>query len=448
MIPDALRRFRVQVSLRLALVAGVAIALTWAAVRTGRYELLLLAAGLLVFLAFSLIRYVEKTMRDVLHFLEAVRYGDFSQRMTSGGRGGLSERLSDAFEEVMVEFRRIRAEREEQVRYLQNVVQHVGIALIAFREGGHVELMNAAARRLLGVASVRHIRALETFSQPLVEALLRLKAGEQALVPVEREDNSYQLSVYATQYRMRGELHTLVSLQDIRQALEEKEMEAWQQLTRVLTHEIMNSVAPIASVAATANGLLASRDGADPDGVVDDVHEALAVIERRSKALVHFVDAYRSFTKIPPPQYRMIRVDDLFGGVRQLVAAQARRQSASVSLSVEPPDLTLAADPDLIEQVLINLLLNALQAVDGRPEGHIQLRAAQSGSGLPVIQVADNGPGIAPDVQERIFLPFFTTREDGTGIGLSLSRQIMRLHGGTLTVHARPGEETVFTLRF
>jgi signal transduction histidine kinase len=273
------------------------------------------------------------------------------------------------------------------------------------------------------------------------------------MVRVEEEDRTLQLAVRVSRFQLQGEPHALASIQDLRNELEEKEMEAWQQLTSVLTHEIMNSVAPISSLASTAHRRLQTADenGTVSDDAAADVREAVDTIERRSESLINFVDAYRSFSDIPSPEYEVIEAEALLDDVHRLLRAQIEEQALSVSVSVDPPDLTLTADPDLLDQVLINLALNALQAVEDhsdRHRGRIELRAYVDRRSRPVIQVEDNGPGIPPDVQEKIFVPFFTTKEDGSGIGLSLSRQIMRLHGGSISVRSSPEEGTVFTLRF
>lgn len=444
-----LKHFRLQILARLALVVAVALGLTYLVGWTRLYAAQVLAAGALAWSVAGLVRYTEKTTRDLTRFLEGIRHDDLSQGFISKGRGPLFDELSAAFSDVTDAFREIRAEKQEQVRYLENVVRHVGIALIAFRAGdGSVELINQAARRLLNTHRVRHVDALAEVSTPLVEAMASLDSGEQTLVRFPRKDRVLELSVYVTKFRLRDRAFTLASIQDIRRELEEKEMDAWQQLTRVLTHEIMNSVAPITSLAGTTRRLLGEGDGAAPsDDALSDAREAAATIEQRGEGLVQFVETYRSFTKLPQPDYEMIDVRDLLERVRRLLQAQIEAQDVRCEIRAQPPDLTLTADPELVEQVLINLLLNALEAVEDRGDAAVVLSAEADAGGVPVLRVRDDGPGIPPDVQEKIFVPFFTTREDGSGIGLPLSRQIMRLHGGTLGVRSEPGE-TVFTLRF
>lgn len=467
------KRYRVQLVVRVAALAATAALGVWLAAETRLYEAVALLGALLVWQTVALVRYAERWVRDLTRFLEAIRYEDFSQRFAGGGRGLLLERLAAAFSEINDEFRRVRAAREEQFRYLQYVVRHVGVALVSFRASGEVEVMNAAAKRLLDVPRLRRVQDLGEESGPLVRALLEMKSGERRLVELRRAERTLHLSVYATRFRLSGEAYVLASVQDIGDELAEKEMEAWQRLTRVLTHEIMNSVAPISSLAATADRLLgedgAGKGGAGTNGAsvpalteeaLADTREALRTIRRRGDALVTFVDAYRTFTRVPAPAFELMPAQELFAHVARLLGAQVERQGARLDIHVEPPDLVLTADPDLIEQVLINLVLNALQATEapdaeapkaeapdaGAPR--IALRARLGRQGRAVLEVADNGPGIPPDVQEKIFVPFFTTKAEGSGIGLSLSRQIMRVHGGTLGVRSAPGEETVFTLRF
>jgi len=441
--------------LRLAGILGAAGLTAYLIGWTGLYEVALLTGGAVVYQAVALIRYVEKIARDLTRFLDSVRYADFSQGFTSDGRGPFFEHLRDAFRTVTDAFRRIRAEKEEQVRYLENVVQHIGIPLLSFRDDGTVELMNRAARRLLRTGPIRNVDALTDISEDLVRHLRTLDSGEQAMVRVTEDDRTLQLAVNVSRFRLRDEAHAIATIQDLRNELEEKEMEAWQQLTRVLTHEIMNSVAPISSLASTAHRLLADipmpagGDGSsEAEEATADAREAVQTIERRSEGLMSFVDSYRSFTKIPQPDFEVLSAHELFDGVRRLLRVQIEESGMEVVVDVEPTTLEVPADPELIEQVLINLTLNAIQALEGNDEARIDLRARIDRRSRPVLQVEDNGPGIPEDVQERIFVPFFTTKEDGSGIGLSLSRQIMRLHGGSLSVRSEEGEGTLFTLRF
>ncbi|HEX9953380.1 MAG TPA: ATP-binding protein [Rubricoccaceae bacterium] len=404
--------------------------------------------------ALFLVRSVERPVRDLVRFLDGVRNDDLSVSFT-GGSGPLLDAVRAALTDVVEAFRRVRSEREEQAQYLQTVVRHVGVALVAVRDDGHVALFNEAAGRLLGVRPPRTLDALAARRPALADALRDVRAGRRALVEVDRDDRDLTLVVQTTRFQLGGALYTLASLQDIRPELEEKEAEAWQQLTRVLTHEIMNSVAPIASLAATAGDLLGDdRLGSDrlgndrPETALAGALEALGVIRRRCDGLVHFVEAYRSVSHLPRPSFQVVPAGPLLGDVTTLVRATARDQGLELGLRVEPPGLELVADPDLLEQALVNVVLNAVQALDGVEGGRVEVVARQGPSGRPTIDVTDNGPGLSPETRERVFVPFFTTKAGGSGIGLGLARQIMRLHGGTLTVHSVPNEATTFSFRF
>ncbi|RKY66365.1 MAG: ATP-binding protein, partial [Candidatus Latescibacterota bacterium] len=362
------KNFRLQCIVRVLVLGATITLFSHLLVGTPWYATTLIVGSIALYQVYALIHYVEKTNRDLTRFLQSIRHSDFSQTFTGGGLGASFDALNAAFSEVTDAFRRTRAEKEEQVRYLQTVVQHVGIGLISFGSDGEVALMNTAARRLLNAPQLKNITSLETFSKPLVDTLFRMKPGERALVKIEDHNESLQLAIYATAFRLRDQKRTLVSIQNIRTELEEKEMEAWQNLIRVLTHEIMNSVTPIASLTATVKDLFtASFVGQEPDEKIpaeriEDIRGALGTIQKRSEGLLHFVEAYRNLTRIPRPRFRIFPVAELFERVGQLMQAQMADRAIRFRTSVDPESLELTADPELIEQVLINLLLNAIQA--------------------------------------------------------------------------------------
>ena len=448
------KNFHVNCLARVALLAATICLFFYLLFQTAWYATLLIVGCIALYQIYALIHYVEKTNRDLTRFLQSIKQSDFSQTFTGGGLGVSFAELNAAFTAVTDEFRRARAEKEEHYRYLQTVVQHVGIGLISFQQNGEVQLINTAAKRLLNVPRLKNIRSLESFSKPLVDTLLRLRPGEKALVRVEDHNESVQLAVYATEFKLREQKLTLVSIQNIQSELEEKEMEAWQNLIRVLTHEIMNSITPIASLTATVNDLLTPPPGNQEPGeetsaeTMDDVRGALQTIQKRSEGLLHFVEAYRKLTRIPKPHFQIFPIMELFARVQQLMRVQIADKAIHFRMNVEPESLELTADPELIEQALINLLLNAIQAVQDQRDARIELASWMDERGRVIIRVADNGPGIIEEALEKVFIPFFTTKQDGSGIGLSLCRQIMRLHRGTIGVHSQPNVETIFTLRF
>lgn len=448
------RSFRINCILRVLVLGGTISLFFYLVFQTALYATLLIVTCIIVYQIYALIHYVEKTDRDLTRFLDSIKHADFSQTFSVSGLGTAYDNLKSAFNGVAEEFRKARAEKEEQYRYLQTVVQHVGNGLMAFDENGSVELLNTAAKRILKVPYLRNIRGLNGFSQEFVEALFRLKSGERTLVKINDEDELLQLVVYATEFRGRHQNLKLVSIHNIQSELEEKEMEAWQKLIRVLTHEIMNSVTPIASLASTVNEMLAVKQNGKNEvsefsiDEKEDMQGAVQTIEKRSKGLINFVDAYRKLTRIPEPDFQIFRVSDLFSSISRLMETQLESHVISYVNRIEPESLELTADPELIEQVLINLFTNAIQAVKGRTKPEIRLTARLDERGRSSIQVHDNGPGIHSEALEKIFIPFFTTKRGGTGIGLSLSREIMRGHGGAITAYSKPDEGTVFTLRF
>ena len=443
------KRFRIVLAGRVLLLGGFIFLLYFLILQTSYYAATLIVAALIVYQFTSLIAYVEKTNRDLTRFLDAIKYSDFSQTFAHTGLGSSFTELKAAFNEVIEKFQKTRAAQEEHFRYLQTVVQHVGIGLIAFNSEGEVSLLNNAAKRLLNVSHLKNIKSLAGSSEKLVEALFRLTSGQKALIKLKQHDQLMQLAVYATEFKLQHQRYTLVSLQNIGAELEEQEMEAWQKLIRVLTHEIMNSITPISSLASTANELLKDvvANGEAGDSL-DDISNALQTIRNRSEGLSNFVDAYRNLTRIPRPNFQIFPIQGLFERIIMLMRTQAAAGKVDLRSEIRPASLELTADPELVEQVLINLAFNAIQAVAEQPGARVILSARMDERGRVLIQVEDNGPGILPEVLDKIFIPFFTTKKGGSGIGLSLSRQIMRLHRGTISVQSEINTRTVFTLRF
>jgi signal transduction histidine kinase len=314
-------------------------------------------------------------------------------------------------------------------------------------------LINKAAKTILKVVHLKNIYFLEGCSKELVTALFNLRSGQRTLLKVQLNGDLSQLVLQATEFILHEQKYTLVSIQNIQSELEEKEIESWHRLIRVLTHEIMNSVTPISSLASTASDMLIKNStgngskSLDPV-IVEDVLCAVKTIENRSQGLLHFVESYRKLLRIPKPRFKIFTVESLFQRVEQLLSPQLTTQKIKINRKVEPETLELTADPEQIEQVLINLILNSIQALAGKQDPRIEMLANQDKRGRIILSVIDNGVGIPKEVYDKIFVPFFTTKKNGTGIGLSLSQQIMRLHKGTISVQSKPDEQTVVSLKF
>ena len=404
---------------------------------------------IIIYQVVDIIHFVEKTNRYLENFLESIRYTDFSRSYQVEGLGASYDGLRKAFNDVITDFQKIRTEKEEHFYYLQNVIQHIGVSLIAFQKNGKVELINNAAKKLFQMNNLRNILLLKNFSKELVNTILQMKSGEKAMVKVQDQDNFLQLSIYATEFKIRERFITLVSIQNIQSELEEQEMEAWQKLIRVLTHEIMNSIAPISSLSGTVKTMMQKfQDQCKDQDNFKDITDALDTIQKRSDGLMHFVETYRNLTRIPKPVFKIFQIKQLFERVQKLMNEEITSQNIHCKLSINPTSLELTADEELIEQVLINLIKNSIHALEGREGAEIEMSAMLGPRGKIIIQIADNGPGILSEAVDKIFIPFFTTKKKGSGIGLSLSRQIVRLHGGNITVFSEPDKRTEFTLKF
>ncbi len=447
-----MRRFEANCIIRVVLLVSCICLLAYLLFRTEFIAASIFIGLMIAYQVYSLIRYLTKTNRDLNRFLLSIKHSDFSQSFATSVEGSGFEELNTAFREVTKEFQKAKIEKEEHFRFLQTIIDHVGIALIAFNPNGHVELINNAAKKLLKIQRLRNIDDLEQIGTGLAEKLGNISPGDKDLVKLKQGDDLLQLSIYATGFILRQQQLILVAMQNIQSELEEKEMISWQNLIRVLTHEIMNSITPIASLASTATDLLKDdkecKVPQELNEVISDVGQAVKTIEKRSKGLITFIDNYRKLTRIPQPDFKIVQVRDLFERVENLLGDQIEKNAIQFKSEIDPESLSLTADPTLIEQVLINLCKNSVEAVHGVSHPKIKLKAGSDGLGNPVIKVIDNGKGIAAEVAERIFIPFFTTKPEGSGIGLSLSRQILRLHKATIGVTSAPNQKTVFKLQF
>lgn len=410
--------------------------------------------ALLAVQTYLLIYYAEQSNRRLSKFLDSIRYNDFATTFSANVNGKTYEHLNTSFNEVIRLFKNTRAEKEVQYNYLQTVIQHINIGIIAYRKDGEVDIVNNAIKRLFGINNLNHIQQLNTIDESIVHKLLNIKAGDSILIKLLKEDEVLQLAVVATEFKKEGEEYLLVSFQDIHAELEAKEIESWQNLIRVLTHEIMNSITPISSLTTTVNQMVFDEESMNikmnalDSGEMADVKLALETIGKRSEGLLNFVEIYRNLTRIPKPDFRHIPVFDLFQNVEQLFAVQLRENNIHFSYKISPETLHLTGDPDLLEQVLINLVLNAIQALKDSPNPEIKIVSRFNRNNRVIIEIADNGKGIKPDLLDKIFMPFFTSKKEGSGIGLSLSRQIMHMHKGSIHVKSINKKGSVFTLLF
>ncbi|MBN1187413.1 MAG: hypothetical protein JXB49_34370 [Bacteroidales bacterium] len=446
------KNFRLQVIVRVLLLV-VSIVLIWITYQRGMYIIPVLLGLILIIQVYSLIQYIDKSNRDIANFLESIRFSEFTRSFEETGKGKSFKALYEAFANVMADFQKVRSEREESLHYLQSVVQNLDVCIIAFLGDGTVELFNNAAKKLFQINAISNVNELKKLSTELVVTLLSINPGEYKLVKVFDKDDILHLSIHATEIKIKNKRIKLTSITNIQNVLEENETEAWQKLIRVLTHEIMNSITPIASLSTTLEQMLTetAKETYSKEfdySTINEISQGIKTINKRSTGLMEFVDSYRGLTRIPQPDFKIVRVCEIFANVCKLFEDEFKRKKISIEVLTDPLNIEIFADERQIEQVIINLIQNSIQGLEGRDNKVIKMNAFYNRRGKVLMQIIDNGQGILPDVLDKIFVPFFTTKQQGSGIGLSLSRQILRLHNGTISAQSEPEKETIFTLTF
>ncbi len=447
------RRFSVVLALRLAVV-GISLAvLVWLLLRPGHHSATIIAAAVLAITASELWWFVSRTNREVARFLDAARYADYSQRFNLQDIGTGFGELGETFTDILGRMWDAREEQEIHARRMAALIDHIPVPLMTVHGDGAITLQNNAARRLFGAAHVTRLQDLRQFGVDFHDAVTEAVPGNRELVTFSVEGVEYQLTLAATENKVAGEANRLVSLQDIQSELDVTQIQAWQELVRVLTHEIMNSITPVTSLAATATHLVDDVLQKTPEGspVLEDLHDlrdAVGTVANRSDSLMQFVHSYRQLTRLAPPEKKRVHIAELFESVRQLAAAEWSDDDPGLVVSVEPAELDVYADRDLLEPVLLNLLRNAWQATADVEQRRIELSGRLNRRGNVVIEVADNGPGIPDDLVRKIFVPFFTTKEGGSGVGLALARQVMTAHRGFIRAGDNKGGGARFTLTF
>jgi len=441
------KRFAFHISLRVALLGGTLLVLVWVSSQFIYPTLSLIFLLAVIAQLSEALRFVSKTNAELTRFLEAARYSDFSQRFQMKNEGAGFDELGSALSEIMERFRLSRQAQEQELRHLRALVEHVPVPLMSLQNDGEINLHNNAARRLFGNTRVARLEDLDQFGQDFMSDIKNLPPGNRHLVNFVTDDVEKQLSVASTQISLGHQVEKLISLQDIQSELDGAQLKAWQDLVRVLTHEIMNSITPVASLAKTTTDLVedateqvkALEAIAGVDKVLEelvDIKSAVDTVARRSDSLMNFVQSYRRLTRLPAPKKGVLRLKQVFSQVARLVSAEWQAQGITLSTHVEPESLSIEVDGDMIEQVLINLLRNAEQALAGSSAATVKVFARINRRGHVVLEIIDNGPGIAEDILEKVFVPFFTTKREGSGVGLALTRQVMIAHGGSVSLGA------------
>jgi nitrogen fixation/metabolism regulation signal transduction histidine kinase len=415
-------RFRLLTVVQVLFLAVAMAALAWTALQT-QYLAVPVIIGLIIVLQVAgLLRFVESHVDTLEEFFAAINYEDFTRRFIEDD---VDVELKTAFNRILQQFQDARAERDVQAGYLETVVRHVPVPFMAARQDGSLSLVNNPARRLTGISSLRHLQQLAELD-PALPALMRaIEPGQQQMLQTRIREVPVELRISAAEIRLASGLERLYSIENLSGELTARESAAWRNLIRVMTHEIMNTLTPVSSLAQTTSSLL------DDPRATEDVRDAVETIARRSEGLMDFVSRYRELLNVPQPDCVILKVEHVLQGVAKLL----RNELADVRLAiaVEPGSLEVRADRQLLDQVMLNLVKNALDAMQGQEQPAMTLRAYLD-YGRTIIKVTDNGSGIAADEIAQVFVPFFTTKRNGSGIGLSLCRQVMSAHGGEIVV--------------
>ena len=408
---------------------------------------------LIVLQTYLLVNQVNKTNADLEKFFSSVQDHDSSIRFPEKAKNNSFGKLHNRMNQLNTIIQNVKIENERTSQFLQSVVDHVDIGLLSFDVNGNIEIYNRAAKRYLNDQQPRQLSSLKTINNEIFKIINTIKPGQEILHKMKIGNLLQSILVKATELKFESNVIKLVSFQDITNELDKKELESWQRLIRVLTHEIMNSISPITSLAAVISGYFKKSDDEKPISlrkidhqIVSKTLSGLNTIEETGKGLLDFVDKYRSLTSLPKPDLRKFTIDSLFRKCKLLMESNIS-DYIKITASVFPEDIAITADYAQIEQILINLIKNAAEALSGVGDGTIHLKAFFADDAV-LIQVKDNGIGISGDIIEDIFVPFYTTKENGSGIGLSLSKQIMQNHDGTISVNSSLDKGSEFTLKF
>ena len=403
-----------------------------------------------IVLFYHTIETIFKLFRDVDDFIEAIRYHDFSKKYPENK--GSKNQFYHGFNTITNTFLALNREKETQQHYLKRMLEVVNTGILAYDvETMETLWMNDSLKTMFNIPYIKNIRWLEKRNKNLYDELIEIPLGSSRLATISTGNRAIKTLTNASTFQTGGKTYKLIAFHNISTTLEEVEAGAWKGLLDVMTHEIMNSIAPVSSLADTMKKRVESlREGmgheVHPD--FDDIESAMETIHRRSEGLLRFADTYRNLSKTIVPETHPANLYELLNAIYQLMYPSLQQKGVLLEINTDHPEVVANIDRSLMEQVLINFITNAMYAVKNKPDAHIILFSGITMDGEPYLTVADNGCGIAPENRDKIFIPFFSTKKNGSGIGLSLSREIVKLHNGRLQIQSRVGEGSAFTILF
>lgn len=384
----------------------------------------------------------KRFAKRVAIMFDAIDNNDFTFHYPTEHRTTNDQMVNDALNHITKMLFQAKTDTIEREKYYELILNSINTGIIVIDDNGYVYQSNNEAMRLLGMSVFTHLQQLERVDSSLKTLIENIQPGSKQQISFTNELGSVHLSIRSSEMMLHNKHVRILAVNDIKSELDENEIDSWMRITRVLTHEIMNSVTPITSISDT---LLSQHNHVD-----DEMHKGLETISATGKSLIAFVESYRKFTHIPTPEPSLFYVKQFAERMVNLSRHHYEAPNIQFNIDVQPADLIVYADENLISQVMLNLLKNAIQAIGpDQQNGCIVIRAFSNKEEAVIIEVSDNGPAIPPEEAEHIFIPFFTTKEGGSGIGLSVSRQIMRLSGGSITLKSSASSNrTTFTLTF
>lgn len=415
------------------------------------YIFFAIAFSIVAYLAYDLYRFNKKAKDEIEQFVESVHYRDFSRYFDMKHAPVELKPFRKGFNEINSTFKVIIREKEAQHQYMQKILELVDTGIICYEEEeGEIIWMNEALKNLLGIPYLKTIHYLQRRDGELFQNIISLKPGKSKVVTIKKELTEIKVLLTSTVFQTDGKTYKLIAFQNVNEALDENESRSWHKLLSVMTHEIMNSVAPISSLAETLKSRLKDTKGSNGKSAHDsleDIELGIDTIKHRSESLMRFAHTYRNLNKITTPNLQKVFVRDLFERLHQLMQPLFEQKNIEMEVILKDPGISLMADASLLEQLLINLLTNAMNAVKERQGPQITLSGSETNDGKITIRVSDNGVGIPQQNLDKIFIPFFSTT-NSSGIGLSLSKQIVMMHHGAIHVQSEPEKGTAFILTF
>lgn len=449
------KKYEINIALRILLLIVTISAQAFLLVKGG-WLYVFLVLMVILYQIWELLRFINKNNAELEQFVESIHYRDFSRHFDVKNAPEPVKDLRKGFNEINSTFRLISKEKEAQFLYLQKILELVDTGILSYEtKSGEVLWMNDAFKKMMQIPYLKTIHSLEKRDEAMYQDVISLKLRDNKITSVTTDKNTTKILLSATAFQTDDKTYKLIAFQNINEVVDETEAQAWRKLLSVMTHEIMNSIAPISSLADTLNYRLAALSEQPTDGtkqispyLLDDLRLGIETIQKRSEGLLKFAETYRNLNKITTLNLTKVYARDLFENLYQLMEPTLSEKNIELEIILKDPNLQLEADTNLIEQTLINLIVNAIDALKNKTDGKIQLSATTTAQQKVVLKVSDNGSGISEEVMDKIFIPFFSTRKNGSGIGLSLCKQIMMLHKGTIQVQTTEGVGTAFSLQF